>query len=151
MTAEWAWATGLFEGEGCIHVWPKRNGGVLIVRMTDLDILQRFADIAACGIIRGPLAVAQPHHKPSYEWRVSRWPDTVRVLQAMYPLLGVRRRAKADELFAQPVGLGGRKEQTHCKRNHPLAGPGSDVHVYRRPDGKSVRICRTCNRERKAA
>lgn len=93
----------------------------------------------------------KPQHKPSYEWRLCKWADVKRVLEEMYPLLGERRRAKADALFANPIGLKGREGQTHCLNSHPLSGPDADVRLITRKGGGTTRICRPCNRLRNAA
>lgn len=142
------WAAGLFEGEGCIALRKGKAGGVLILRMTDQDIVERFARIAGCGRIHGPLATAKPHHKPNYEWRCSKWEDVTRFLSEMLPLLGQRRSAKAAELFARPIGMYRRELQERCKRGHPLAGPDADVYVH--VGGRVSRQCRPCNRVRNA-
>ena len=39
------WATGLFEGEGCIYIHPQKKSVTLIIRSTDLDILQRIENL----------------------------------------------------------------------------------------------------------
>src|SRR5436190_8149841 len=143
-----AWSAGLFEGEGCIHLRATSSGRlrtVLILRMADEDVVRRFAATVGSGRVRGPLAVAKPHHRPNYEWRLYRWAEVEELLRAMLPHFGERRSAKAAEALRNPVGLFERKRQTHCKRGHPLAGPEADV--YERP-GVQRRQCKVCVRLR---
>lgn len=148
--SEIAWAAGLFEGEGCISLRTAGKGGTLVLRTTDPDVLDRFVRaVGDVGTVRGPLPIAKPHHKPSYEWRVSKWAHIVQILEDFRPWLGQRRLAKVDDLLAQPVGLSGRQGQTHCLRGHPLDGPDADVRDVILKDGRRQRNCRPCTRERK--
>ena len=45
---EWAWAVGLFEGEGCIHVGTQGNR--LIMNLTDEDVLQFGGDMPTASL-----------------------------------------------------------------------------------------------------
>jgi hypothetical protein len=109
--AEWAWAAGLFEGEGTILAslkngrWRKLE---LQLKMTDEDVVRRFHSIVG-GRMFGPYQYQQDdgsHRKEWWLWR-SDGVDPARILRTMWPWLGVRRRARAEELgvLAQ-LGLG---------------------------------------------
>lgn len=149
---QWAWAAGLFEGEGCIYV-PKdgsRGRSQLIVRMTDLDVMQRFHSIVGVGQMK-PVKhhrAWKPHFKEAWEWRVSRWPDVLMLADKFKSHLGARRTARLAELLAKP-----RKSpktlHSVCKRGHPLDGPNSDVRVVT-VQGRLQRNCRKCRRDRKS-
>lgn len=89
------WFTGVFEGEGCIS--PTRTGIALNIQMTDEDIIKRLHDAIKVGSIQGPRQ-GRLGTKPIYTWQVSGKRDVARVLCAMAPLLGERRRAKIMEL-----------------------------------------------------
>ncbi len=64
-----AWAAGLFEGEGCIYLKKHNRPGRgthdrrLYVTSTDLDVLQRFRSIVACGAI-----YAGSNHRVNPAW-----------------------------------------------------------------------------------
>lgn len=150
-TAEMAWAAGLFEGEGCISVGgqKRRSGGCLIIRMTDLDSLERFMSIVSVGRIRGPIAPTKANHKPSWEWRVGTWAEVERLLLEFKPWLGARRNAKADELLARPVTPRVSQLKDQCRRGHMLRGDGADVRVFKQ-NGRTHHQCRPCRRIRAA-
>ena len=82
-----AWMAGLFEGEGYIR---KHKGRGIGINMTDLDILERFQAFAAVGTIR-PKKVAEPHHKPAWEWAIYKNAEVYRLLELMLPYFGERR------------------------------------------------------------
>ena len=43
------WAAGLFEGEGCIHKRKNQFSFELKIDMTDLDVVQEFAESFGVG------------------------------------------------------------------------------------------------------
>lgn len=103
-----AWAAGLFEGEGCIGIWwPPSTVGRrmqpqirLQVMMTDRDVVERFCHIMGCGKV----SLEQNRHPPRkncWYWTIGNRDDTERILRMLYPWFGERRRAKADEAFAE--------------------------------------------------
>ena len=48
-----AWASGVFEGEGCIHVYSDHDHSVrLVVNMTDQDVVERLGRIFRVGQVR---------------------------------------------------------------------------------------------------
>lgn len=147
---EIAWAAGLFEGEGCIHIGA-RNAG-LMLRTTDHDVLVKFHRIVECGNIRGPLPVAEPHHKPSWDWRAGSQADREAVLAAFLPWLGARRRERAQQMLDLPRIYHWQRAKSHCKNGHPFDGPDSDVHLTVDASGQvTVRRCRHCERRRNRA
>lgn len=91
-TVEIAWLAGLFEGEGCISVKP--NAVRLVVGMTDEDVVRRCRDVTGAGTLRWRTP-SQPGWKPQLIWSVGHRRDVSRLLLAMAPLLGERRRSKA--------------------------------------------------------
>lgn len=98
MTSEQlAWAAGLFEGEGCIELSPKR----LTLEMTDQDTVERFAAIVGVGRIT-PRPPSQPHHKSSWRWQTAAWEQVFHVLDAFYPWLCARRRERALIVLSDP-------------------------------------------------
>lgn len=103
-SVEFAWACGLFEGEGTIVVYDSKSStrGKLALSSTDEDVIRRFAEIVKVGNVtsrgvQGTIAV-----KPSWIWNCSRRSEMVPFLERMLPLLGARRAAKAREVLALP-------------------------------------------------
>ena len=95
-----AWATGLFEGEGCIFVGERKCRGYtyqecnLQLQMTDEDTVNRFAKIVGHGNVR--FAPINKHNKkPLWRWGVSKKVEVRRILNDMLPLLSIRRAHKA--------------------------------------------------------
>jgi hypothetical protein len=105
---ETAWAAGLFEGEGSIMFNRVKAKGRryasprLQLRMTDLDIVERFHVWAGVGAI---VTIANPAHiaagrKPAWDWRTAARDDVESVLLRLEPFFGARRGAKANEALA---------------------------------------------------
>lgn len=95
-----AWLAGIIEGEGSFTIRP---GGVqLKVAMTDRDVVERMHAVAGVGFVNGPYISKRGNRKPLWRWDVHRSPDVARILLAIAPLMGERRRgqieAAADKL-----------------------------------------------------
>ena len=92
------WAVGLFEGEGSLFKDKRSNTWTIQIRMTDKDIVQRFADIMNTGnSVRDESQQpdrATRGHKPAYRWNCSRKSEITRIITKMLPLLGDRRAHK---------------------------------------------------------
>ena len=101
-----AWAAGLFEGEGCIHLDCTKTGSYtrLTLVTTDRDVAERFARIVGVGHIYGKKPKL-PTHKPQWQWRVAARGDVLRVKRLLLPHLGLRRTERwreCDELASPP-------------------------------------------------
>lgn len=101
---EIGWMAGLFEGEGCIqNMHDKRdvNKGTrtsrLRIGMTDLDVLEKFQDLAGCGKIYTDSKPKKENHKQSYIWQVGDKANVIRLLLIMLPHFCERRKQKAIE------------------------------------------------------
>ena len=89
-----AWMAGLFEGEGCITGQFTRGDYFaprLSLKMTDYDIVRRFAEMANCGHLREE----ETGHKPALRWTCTKRQDIRRLLSLMLPYFGIRRGHKA--------------------------------------------------------
>lgn len=106
---DWAWAAGIFEGEGCLYSRPGRGQATLAVQMCDRDIVERFATIMGCGRM-GFQASKNPKHRDLWKWVAGRRDDVLRICDRLYPMMGVRRRAKMDEVLP---GLRGARDPIH--------------------------------------
>lgn len=137
-----AWAAGLFEGEGSIICRRQCVKGrdydqwSLTLASTDLDIIERIHKIIGFGHITGPYH-PKGSTKPVWNWRITKASHTYAVLVALYPWLGERRRARAQECLEAL----GSKPVKRCDRGH-LWRPAS---VKVRPiDGRATRVCLEC-------
>ncbi len=90
------WAAGLFEGEGCLYRDKRCSTWTLQLRMTDEDIVQRFAKVVGCG---NPIAYESNERarldkgprKPVWRWTCSKRSDVRRIAELFIPYLGLRR------------------------------------------------------------
>lgn len=78
----WAWAVGLFEGEGCIVTsGVGRESPIrLALKMTDGDSVERFRSVVGFGVIDYH-PQRKPHHKPTWTWRCYRKPHAAFILK----------------------------------------------------------------------
>lgn len=100
---DWAWAAGLFEGEGSIVIYQQRantinpppKSVILALAMTDQDVVNRFVAIVGYGNAH-PEKLREPY-KQSWRWQTGCKREVKRILESFLPLLGDRRREKALE------------------------------------------------------
>ncbi len=96
----YAWAAGLFEGEGCL-TWNKKPNGTKYphasLSSTDEDVVIRFAHIMECGSVTGPLL--RENRKPKWSWRAVGIDAIYRIEDTIGPYLGERRTEKLQELL----------------------------------------------------
>lgn len=131
----YAWAAGLFEGEGCVTIvkqksrirrdgTPCRPEGYryprLCMSLTDEDVLRRFAVIMG-GTIRGPYCNAK-NRKPIWNWQAS-GDDALRGATLLFPFLGNRRLKRLIEVFgpiksAIAAGFDPTALNAYCKYMH---------------------------------
>lgn len=134
---EFAWACGLFEGEGSVvnrenrYTHYERGPSVarnrgLCLSTTDRDVLERFCRIVGVGKI-GPQRV-RPGCKPLFRWTVSRWCEVQPLAAAMLPLMGDRRATAIRALLANPPKARSNARLTDREvdelRGRALAGEG---------------------------
>lgn len=109
-----AWAAGLYEGEGSIHVTG--SGPVLMrpngkrkakysaprvqIKMTDRDVLERFHRVVGVGSLAGPYDNG-PLCKPVYQWSISGFPGSQYVIALFWQWLGERRKQRAREVLLE--------------------------------------------------
>ena len=107
--------------------------------MSDEDVVRKFHQILGLGNVYGPrVDQRKPTYKPLWTWCVGGSGKVQAVLAAMWPFLGSRRKAKAEETLLQcaaraPHG----KYKKRCKRGHELAGDN----LY---ESNGHRACVTC-------
>lgn len=139
-----AWFAGLFEGEGTITI---RGKGLarLAIKMTDRDILERVDGLFPS--YSGLKVQDREPHKRQYTWYVNRAATVKMILTLILPLLGERRRLRAQEalyaltyLHSGPPGSYNAKK-TECKHGHLYSPENTYV------DRTGRRTCRICKRE----
>lgn len=103
--ARWAWAGGLFDGEGCISIYDrttakgtKYQAVKLEVNMTDQDTVERLAALFQAN---KPLEI-HPRGNRKTQWKLAlHKPERVeQVLRWMLPYFSARRADKAWEAIA---------------------------------------------------
>lgn len=97
-----AWVAGIIEGEGCFSL--VRNGrcvnAVIIVKMTDLDVIQRLQKVSEVGRITGPYKRGKVHWKPQWMWRVTKRADLLALCHLIRPWLCSRRTRRMAEILS---------------------------------------------------
>lgn len=94
---EFAWAAGLFEGEGSITLAPRPR---LQMKMADEDVVRRFGEILGVGKVYGPYGpygYDPPNRlqkKPVWMW-VCEGRAAGEVVEVLRPWLSPRRLAQA--------------------------------------------------------
>lgn len=103
--AGFAWAVGLFEGEGSI-IYSKAATGYtarkLMLDSTDRDVVERFGRTVGVGRVSGPHRrgrSSDSRRRETWRWEVARWTEVEPLLTRMLPLLGERRAAWARVLL----------------------------------------------------
>lgn len=148
--AELLWASGLFEGEGCITYSGKgRATPRLILTTTDLDVLERFKDAIGFGrISKGRLP--QGACKAQYTWDLTSFEKVQAVLAFLWYGLGERRKARARDILLEfrakrPPTRKGESvfpNRTHCKHGH-LWIP-DNLRITTTHTGRIYRQCKLC-------
>jgi hypothetical protein len=106
-----AWAAGLFEGEGTVTYSPRTEGRKMSRRvaigMTDPDVLRRFHEVVGVGHLNGP------YHRRStktgkpirsvWTWTCGRWTELEPLLERLEPFLGQRRGAAVRKVLADSL------------------------------------------------
>lgn len=139
-----AWFVGLFEGEGCIGL-SHQGRPTLAISMTDEDTIKRAHAIVGVGHVKARPTLTKGG-KRMWVLLVGRCDEAVALIYTMYPMLGVRRRARAREALdswkTTPLP---KRLRTHCIHGHPFSG--HNLYVYYR-NGRPCRACRICSRDR---
>lgn len=147
---DFAWAAGLFEGEGHIahRVYhtrrPHETIRALVLNMTDEDIVKRFHAIVGAGSVRF-VKRQKVGWNDIWSWKCTAWVDLEPLLERLLPYLGERRAQKARELLQDPAKAIGRPLADFCLRGHPLSGDNLYVGPTSGP-GRVRRACRECRR-----
>jgi hypothetical protein len=99
---ELGWLAGIMEGEGSFIL--TNNGrreeemAMLVVAMTDEDVVRRVHALTGCGRVNGPY-MGPGRRKPIYRWRIRNRDDVMYLVKLVLPMLGNRRRKQAQRLL----------------------------------------------------
>lgn len=100
---ELAWVAGIIEGEGSFLLQTgghrRRPVGVIVVMMTDEDVLLRLARYVGAGDVRAVNQTAHPERRALWCWRITRTNDVVALARQLRPLMGERRQGQLDRVL----------------------------------------------------
>lgn len=146
-TPDLHWLAGWLEGEGTFYL-GKQSDLLVVGATTDEDVAHRACDILG-GVICGPYSnKRRPSSKPHWQVRVHRRSEAAGWMMTLYSIMGRRRREKIRECLmawrAKTPRPHPNSLKTHCLRWHEFTSENTRV-------GKNGgRLCRTCDRLRKA-
>jgi hypothetical protein len=92
-----AWAAGLFEGEGCITDNTNQHGlkyPYLRLCMKDEDVVRKFQEVVGVGTIRFRKQQKE-HWSPMWDWYLCKAADVRVLIIKMLPYFGNRRAYRA--------------------------------------------------------
>lgn len=121
---EVAWATGLFEGEGSIVAARRRERHYarLIVYSTDRDVLERWRAVFGGLLYERKQNRQALGSKTAYYIEIGSQEDVRRVVDAMLPLLGARRRAQVAAVYEKVDANPEKKYRDGWARRRELYG-----------------------------
>jgi hypothetical protein len=103
-----AYAAGLIEGEGSFYTnkaRDRRYARVSISCSTDEDVLVSLQRRLGVGHVHGPYGGSRPgrfpNAKPYWLWMVTKKDDAARLIKALYPYMGKRRRDQAARVWME--------------------------------------------------
>ena len=106
--AEIAWIAGLLEGEGCFSICTRKAAKhdhktlAILCEMTDEDVINKLHRLAGCGTVNKRQndkgRVDRRERKPTWIWSVQNHAGILKICEAIYPLMGQRRKQKIDEM-----------------------------------------------------
>jgi hypothetical protein len=107
-----AWLAGLLEGEGCFRQYAGTGNGraryQVILKMTDLDVVERAARITNNSNRIRPGQISSIRHKPI--WTLTWYGQAAEdVSRAVLPHMGKRRKERIESILAMDL--------SHRKKN----------------------------------
>ncbi len=97
------WSAGLFEGEGSISISKLPSGRLyprIKVKMCDKDAIEKFASTFKLKVLDVVKDKSWKEHYKDAWYTDSTGKKAVAILYMLYPWLGNRRKARADEVIA---------------------------------------------------
>lgn len=148
MFDEFAWAVGIFEGEGSI-ISKRPKGYTSTVRCltmcsTDEDTAMRFYH--AVDDVGSVYRRDRRGCKPLWTWKLTGWEAVSTLAIRMYPYLNRRRQiAVVRLLFNPPTQPDRRLSGSTCAVGHDLSGDGI---MYLADGSRRCRQCRRASKDR---
>jgi hypothetical protein len=139
---EFAWACGLFEGEGSISRQSRSKGVVFRIGSCDKDVIDRFQ--LAIGNLGSRGEEVTSSNKEFYILIITRWSSLEPLLRRMYPFMGKRRKEKIMEMLGDPPRALGEREM--CALGRHVMSPENVI--INDSYGRLTRKCRLCHNER---
>jgi len=132
-----AYIAGVLEADGCFT--EKHGTPVVVVGMTDEDVVRRLQRMTGSGKVNGPYLNRAGHNvKPMWHWSVDRQHEAYALMVAVYGFLGERRQQRISEILkrwiARPIP---NKFKSRCNEGHALVGDNLYLEGTKRR-------CRTC-------
>lgn len=153
--AAYAWAAGLFEGEGWVGAIADGRGphsgkcARMEITSTDRDVLEQFLKVVGAGSVSGT-SHAEPAYKPAWRWRLAGREPTRRLFTLFLPWLCQRRREQFEQTLAvaAPAHFSYGAPGPDCGHYAEVipCSVGYEKHIYRGEPGCVV--CRQCHRLR---
>lgn len=98
------WVAGMIEGEGSILSYvPKGRKSVrrhISIDSVDKDIITKLQSVTGCGRVYGPYTPPAKNigKQDLYRWLVADKKSIMRLLLAVYPLMGSRRKIQISKV-----------------------------------------------------
>lgn len=102
---QFAWAAGLYEGEGSAHLRVQPRFFGLSVTSTDEDVLRKLRRVLGVGNVTGPYTSKNPHHKAFYRWSTTTFEHAQFAAAALWPHLCVRRQGQIHRALTGYLAL----------------------------------------------
>ena len=100
---DYAWAAGLFEGEGSFCLASaRRTQPNATLSMCDEGTVKRFHEVIGCGQFYGPWQNKGKGQNgaPYWRWSATSYENVQAALAMMWPWLSPRRRARGAEVLS---------------------------------------------------
>lgn len=138
-----AWASGIFEGEGCFRINKNKDRPTfcMIMSMTDEDVINKFYDIVGVGSVSGPIPGKKEGYKEFWQWRCQKFEDVQALSAAMFPFLLSRRQSKIIECLSIIKEY---KKTVRPRGNDIICGYGHPRSEFGRKSKRNYWICSIC-------
>ena len=115
VTSKLIFLAGVFDGEGSFGVWSKGKGRkkefACTIEMIDKDTVQKFKDMFGGQLF--PCKIRQPHHIPTYRWRMNGY-RAFQIIDKMIEFMSIRRQEKYN--VAKCDKIGGTSRYAHLQK-----------------------------------
>ena len=105
VTSKLIFLAGVFDGEGSFGVWSKGKGRkkefACTIEMIDKDTVQKFKDMFGGQLF--PCKIRQPHHIPTYRWRMNGY-RAFQIIDKMIEFMSIRRQEKYNVAKCDKIG-----------------------------------------------